>query len=302
MVLALRVVRGLGHRPHRVGRPAVARPDGVRRHRRAERGGVRARRHVRHRLARRPRDPPGAACRKVPFVLALLLGATVALSRAPWSVGFGALRGQGSAARRSARSRSRSPRRRTSSPGRSSPARSTPRPCSSRAANLGPVDLAHLNRSYYYFTLAALVVVLLVVGHLRRTGIGRTIIGVRENEPAASALTVSPGAAKLTAFAVGGLRRRPRRRDPRRARGDDRVLRALLPGRGLAAARRDGGHRRARQPRGRGGRRAVGRRAARVLARTTRRVPLLHVEHRAADHPAVHPRRVHPDRVLVPRA
>ncbi|HEY1739746.1 MAG TPA: ATP-binding cassette domain-containing protein, partial [Acidimicrobiia bacterium] len=55
------------------------------------------------------------------------------------------------------------------------------------------------------FVLAALVLVLLLVGHLRRTGIGRSIIGVRENEPAASALTVSPARAKLTAFAVGGF-------------------------------------------------------------------------------------------------
>ena len=46
---------------------------------------------------------------------------------------------------------------------------------------------------------------LLLVGHLRRTGIGRTIIGVRENEPAAAALTVSPTRAKLTAFALGGF-------------------------------------------------------------------------------------------------
>ena len=53
--------------------------------------------------------------------------------------------------------------------------------------------------------LIILVVVLLLVGHLRRTGIGRTIIGVRENELAASAMTVSPARAKLTAFAVGGF-------------------------------------------------------------------------------------------------
>ena len=50
-----------------------------------------------------------------------------------------------------------------------------------------------------------LVVVLLLVGHLRRTGIGRMIIGVRENELAAAALTVSPTRAKLTAFALGGF-------------------------------------------------------------------------------------------------
>ena len=45
----------------------------------------------------------------------------------------------------------------------------------------------------------------LLVGHLRRTGIGRAIIGVRENEPGAAAFTVSPTRAKLTAFALGGF-------------------------------------------------------------------------------------------------
>ncbi|MBV8950731.1 MAG: ATP-binding cassette domain-containing protein [Actinobacteria bacterium] len=70
---------------------------------------------------------------------------------------------------------------------------------------LGPIDLSVLNRNYYYFTLAVLVIVLLVVGHLRRTGVGRRIIGVRENEPAASAFSVSPTRAKITAFAVSGF-------------------------------------------------------------------------------------------------
>ena len=36
--------------------------------------------------------------------------------------------------------------------------------------------------------LAVLVIVLVLIGHLRRTGIGRMIIGVRENEPAAAAV------------------------------------------------------------------------------------------------------------------
>ena len=70
---------------------------------------------------------------------------------------------------------------------------------------LGPIDLAHRNRGYYYFVLALLVIVLLVAAHIRKTGIGRMIIGVRENEPAAAALTVSPTRAKLTAFALGGF-------------------------------------------------------------------------------------------------
>lgn len=71
--------------------------------------------------------------------------------------------------------------------------------------HLGPIDLADRNRAYYYLVLASLVFVLVTMGHLRRSGIGRVIIGVRENEPAASALTVSPNRAKLIAFASGGF-------------------------------------------------------------------------------------------------
>jgi ABC-type branched-subunit amino acid transport system ATPase component/ABC-type branched-subunit amino acid transport system permease subunit len=71
--------------------------------------------------------------------------------------------------------------------------------------DLGPYDLTHRNLGYYYFTLTLLVVVLIVVGRLRRSGIGRTIVGVRENEPAAEAFTVSPARAKLTAYALGGF-------------------------------------------------------------------------------------------------
>ena len=70
---------------------------------------------------------------------------------------------------------------------------------------LGPVDLTLHNRAYYYFALGILVLVLLLVGHLRRTGIGRAIVGVRENEAGAAAFTVSPTRAKLTSFAVGGF-------------------------------------------------------------------------------------------------
>jgi ABC-type branched-subunit amino acid transport system ATPase component/ABC-type branched-subunit amino acid transport system permease subunit len=72
-------------------------------------------------------------------------------------------------------------------------------------ADLGPLELTHKNRAYYYFVLIVLVAVLFLVGHLKRTGIGRAIVGVRENELAASAMTVSPARAKLTAFAVGGF-------------------------------------------------------------------------------------------------
>jgi ABC-type branched-subunit amino acid transport system ATPase component/ABC-type branched-subunit amino acid transport system permease subunit len=70
---------------------------------------------------------------------------------------------------------------------------------------LGPIDITHRNRAYYYVALAVLVVVVAVLSHLRRSGIGRAIVGVRENEQAASAMTVSPARAKLTAFALSGF-------------------------------------------------------------------------------------------------
>jgi len=62
----------------------------------------------------------------------------------------------------------------------------------------------HSQRTYYYLCLAVLVATTLVVAHLRKTGIGRTIIATRDNEPAAASFTVSPTVAKLTAFAVAG--------------------------------------------------------------------------------------------------
>lgn len=66
---------------------------------------------------------------------------------------------------------------------------------------LGPIDLAS-QRTYYYLCLTVLIASMAVVARLRRTGIGRSLIAVRENERSASAFTVSPARAKLTAFAV----------------------------------------------------------------------------------------------------
>jgi ABC-type branched-subunit amino acid transport system ATPase component/ABC-type branched-subunit amino acid transport system permease subunit len=71
--------------------------------------------------------------------------------------------------------------------------------------HIGPFDVTVNNRGYYYGTLVVLAIVLVLLGRLRRTGVGRTIIGVRENENAAAALTVSPVKAKLTAYALGGF-------------------------------------------------------------------------------------------------
>jgi ABC-type branched-subunit amino acid transport system ATPase component/ABC-type branched-subunit amino acid transport system permease subunit len=59
-------------------------------------------------------------------------------------------------------------------------------------------------RTYYYVVLGVLVIGVVVVGRLRRTGIGRTTIAVRDNAETASAYTVRSGATKLRAFALAG--------------------------------------------------------------------------------------------------
>ena len=174
----LRDLRRLGDGPHRVGRPAVVGADGVRGHRGPERGGLRARRDVRHRVEV---DPAAAGQRaQGPVRAGDALGAVIACLVAV-AVGFGALRVKGLLLGIS-----------TLAFAIAAQAYIFSRPIFTGSVDattvefprgsLGPIDLSHLNRSYYYFTLAALVIVLLVVGHLRRGGIGRTIIGVRENE------------------------------------------------------------------------------------------------------------------------
>ena len=59
-------------------------------------------------------------------------------------------------------------------------------------------------RPYYYLVLAVLVAVVVVVARLRRTGVGRSIIAVRDNDHAASSFGVPPAATKLVAFGVSG--------------------------------------------------------------------------------------------------
>jgi len=137
----------------------------------------------------------------VPFVWALLLGAVIACVIATL-VGLGALRVKGLLLAAS-----------TLSFAIAAQAYIFRRPILSlgqttvrlpRSA-LGPFNLPHRNRAYYFFVLVILVVFLAVLSRLRRSGIGRSIIGVRENENGAAALTVSPARSKLTAYAVGGF-------------------------------------------------------------------------------------------------
>jgi ABC-type branched-subunit amino acid transport system ATPase component/ABC-type branched-subunit amino acid transport system permease subunit len=137
----------------------------------------------------------------VPFLWALLLGAVLACVVATL-VGLGALRVKGLLLAAS-----------TLAFAIAAQAYIFPRPIFSLGQTtvqfsrtaIGPFDLPHRNRAYYYFVLLILVVFLLVLARVRRSGIGRSIIGVRENENGASALTVSPARTKLTAYAMGGF-------------------------------------------------------------------------------------------------
>jgi ABC-type branched-subunit amino acid transport system ATPase component/ABC-type branched-subunit amino acid transport system permease subunit len=59
-------------------------------------------------------------------------------------------------------------------------------------------------RSYYYAVLVILVGVIALVAHLRRSGVGRRVIAVRDNSDAAAAYTISPTRAKMQSFAFAG--------------------------------------------------------------------------------------------------
>ena len=60
-------------------------------------------------------------------------------------------------------------------------------------------------RTYYYVCLAVLVVAFVFVSRLRRSGIGRTTIAVRDNADRAAAYTVGVASSKLRAFAIAGF-------------------------------------------------------------------------------------------------
>ncbi len=56
----------------------------------------------------------------------------------------------------------------------------------------------------YYFSLFVAVLALILVWRIRKTGVGRSIIAVRDNEATASAYTVAATKTKILAFAVSG--------------------------------------------------------------------------------------------------
>ncbi len=69
--------------------------------------------------------------------------------------------------------------------------------------HIGSLDLTD-RRTFYLVCLAMLVVVVLLANRVRRSGVGRALIAVRDNEPAAAAFTIAPRATKLAAFALAG--------------------------------------------------------------------------------------------------
>ncbi len=58
--------------------------------------------------------------------------------------------------------------------------------------------------NYYWWSLGVLLLGIALVSHLRRTGLGRSLMAVRDNEPQAATLSINPGRVKLTAFAISG--------------------------------------------------------------------------------------------------
>ena len=72
-----------------------------------------------------------------------------------------------------------------------------------KRGSLFGLDL-HRQRNYYYVVLAVLVVVMGLLGRLRRGGVGRVTIAVRDNPDSAASYTVRPAVAKLRAFALAG--------------------------------------------------------------------------------------------------
>lgn len=67
----------------------------------------------------------------------------------------------------------------------------------------GVVDFVS-RRSYYYLCLACLLACVALVAQLRRTGVGRSVIAVRDNPASAAGMTISTVRMKLLAFAVSG--------------------------------------------------------------------------------------------------
>ncbi len=183
-----------------LGRAAVARADGVRRPRRAHRRRAHSR-HVSSNIGWHDTRILDGGLPSISFPWALLLGAAFA-SLVAVIVGIGALRVRGLLLAISTLAFAIAAQvyiftRPIFTAG--STTIEIPRTDSGRSSSRTATARTTTSCSF------VLVLVLVLVAHLKRTGIGRMIVGVRENELAASAMTVSPARAKLIAFAMGGF-------------------------------------------------------------------------------------------------
>jgi branched-chain amino acid transport system permease protein len=72
------------------------------------------------------------------------------------------------------------------------------------APRLFGIDFAPA-RPFYYLALLVLVLVVVAVSNIRRSGVGRALIAVRDNESSAAAMGVRVMRTKLVAFVVSGF-------------------------------------------------------------------------------------------------
>jgi ABC-type branched-subunit amino acid transport system ATPase component/ABC-type branched-subunit amino acid transport system permease subunit len=59
--------------------------------------------------------------------------------------------------------------------------------------------------NYFWLNLIFFVVAAVVVHHVRRTGVGRSMLAIRDNEPAAATIGISPTVRKLQSFILSGM-------------------------------------------------------------------------------------------------
>ena len=159
---------------------------------------------------------------------------------------------------------------------------------------IGNVDFSN-RRSLYYLCYAVLVVTTIIVARLRRTGIGRSMIAVRDNEDMAAASTGRPEPDQGHVVRGVGRHRRARRLPAHHVAPTGHADPGVHA-RGVAAGRRDRGDRWPRLDRGPGDRRALGARPPGDLQRHCPG-PAVHEQHRPARALDVLPRRAHADRV-----
>jgi ABC-type branched-subunit amino acid transport system ATPase component/ABC-type branched-subunit amino acid transport system permease subunit len=137
---------------------------------------------------------------QVPFALAVLLGALVAAAAAAL-VGLGALRVRGMLLGVStfafAILASQYLYRRPILSGGATGSTAFPR------GSLLGLDLGS-PRTYYVVVLAVLAVIVLVLARVRRSGVGRSILAVRDNPRSAAASTLSPSRVTVRTFALAG--------------------------------------------------------------------------------------------------